>query len=158
MRCHHFGDGDPQRVGSTDRHGTCMNGPHTALAAVLPVGPAKAFDFGTLEVPRAGDARTPCRARHPVDPGGVAVRPERTATRVRTVCKAITFTTAKATALMGDGRRIGKRAWGRARPRQPRPRAVVPGFTGPVDSRHVQRQRLTCPNQTPSPSISTPCP
>jgi len=34
MRCHHFGDGDPQRVGSTDRHGTGMNGPHTALAAV----------------------------------------------------------------------------------------------------------------------------
>jgi hypothetical protein len=47
MRCHHFGDGDPQRVGLTDRHGTCMNGPRTALAAVLPVGPAKAFDFGT---------------------------------------------------------------------------------------------------------------
>jgi hypothetical protein len=48
MRCRHPGDGDPQRVGSTDRLGTCMNGPHTALAAVLPVGPAKTFDFGTL--------------------------------------------------------------------------------------------------------------
>ena len=56
-------DGDLRCVGLTDRRGLCMNGPHTALAAVLPFGPAKAFDPGTPEVPRAGDARTPCRAR-----------------------------------------------------------------------------------------------
>ena len=70
-----------------------MNGPSTALAAVALLGPAGISACGPSMDRCTGDARTPAARALGKSRAGVAVRPERTATRVRTVCKAITFTT-----------------------------------------------------------------
>ncbi len=56
-------DRDPRHTGSTGIRGTCVNGPPTALAAVVPFGPVETSACGPSMGRRTGDARTPCRAR-----------------------------------------------------------------------------------------------
>ena len=56
-------DRDPRHTGSTGIRGTCVNGPPTALAAVVPFGPVGTSACGPSMGRRTGDARTPCRAR-----------------------------------------------------------------------------------------------
>ena len=56
-------DRDPRHTGSTGIRGTCVNGPPTALAAVVPFGPVETSACGPSIGRRTGDARTPCRAR-----------------------------------------------------------------------------------------------
>ena len=132
-------DRDPRHTGSTGTRGTCVDGPPTALAAVVPFGSVGTSACGPSMGRRTGEARTPCRARPRLMPSWRRGPP-------RADSHACTHRVQGDHFYEGlDGaavQTLGNRAWGRAIDSMPGPAPV--GFSAGHPFRFTGTRRSPC--------------